>query len=128
MVLKKSKPSEEVFNSVANCIARDREIFASSDIFKTLLKHAEDFKNCGNVMKCLALIVSCDEGLKLAVNHNILALLILILLDSETNQKVLVHSIDAFKNIMRDKKNIRKYCRAMGTSNKYFGQAFIQQV
>ena len=104
MLVKKSKPSEETFDSVANCIARNREVFATSEIFKILLQHAENNKNCGNVMKCLTLIVSCEQGLKLAANSNLLNLLILILLDNNVNQKILVHSIDAFKNLLMDQK------------------------
>jgi hypothetical protein len=109
MLAIKSKANYEVYDSIANCISKSPEAFASPEIFAALLQHVVQCADVGSVMKCLALLVSCQKGLEIAQDNELITVLVSILTNSSTEQETYIHSINAFKHLSLNKKILNNF-------------------
>jgi hypothetical protein len=106
LLASRSKPVDEIYEFVANLIARKPKLFATPEIFKALHQHLLNCNETGSIMKCVAFIIGCDEGLMLANENEFLTTLTSILMATVKSEKVLTFAIIALKNLVF--KNIQK--------------------
>lgn len=107
----KSPANKDVYEAIANFISRDAESFAKPDVFVAVLHHALDnIKESGVMLKCLAMLINCDEGKVLAESSKLFVILTSILLNAEKNEETLTYAIMALKNCMLNWKNFENTC------------------
>lgn len=99
-----SKPKYEIYDTVANCIKESRDDFASHAIFKALLHHIFNENNNGSIMKCLALLVCCEQGAQFAEESNFIEVPISIIESQVFDEELKFYSVMALRNLILNKK------------------------
>lgn len=99
-----SSADKKVYETVANFISLKPSTFAKQEVYHALLRHLLSGRQEAVMLKCLALIINCDEGKIFAEDLELISVVTSTLLDDSKEEEILHFAIMALTSCMLNPK------------------------